>query len=74
MWLFLLLESLIKTYKEKEHFIDNHGHNVLRLFDKIETVFLLPQVKGSVIICNKHGIHKIRQKLLNNVRLRISRN
>ena len=32
-------------------------------------VFLSPQVKQIVIICNKHGIYKLAQELWNDLRL-----
>ena len=34
-------------------------------------IFLSPQVKGSVIISNKHGTYKLLHELLNYLRLRI---
>ena len=42
----------MKTEKEKEKFALNHVHNNLRLLI-IEQIFLLPQVKQSIIISNK---------------------
>ena len=29
------MEMLIKTLKAKENLTDNHGHNILRLFDTL---------------------------------------
>ena len=34
----------------------------------IEQIFLLPQVKQSMIISNKHGIHELIHKLQNDIR------
>ena len=38
------------------------------MFDEI---FVSPQVKGMVIISNKHGIHQLPHELPNDLRLRI---
>ena len=40
-------------------------------FLKVEQIFLLPQVKRSIIISNKHGIYKLPHELPNDFRLRI---
>ena len=37
-------------------------------------IFLLPQVKQSMIISNKHGVYKLPYKLPNDLKLRIFRN
>ena len=37
----------------------------------IEKIFLLPQVKRSMIISNKHGMYEMYHKLLNDLKLRI---
>ena len=37
----------------------------------IYEIFLLPQVKGCVIITYKHGIYELPHELLNDLRLRI---
>ena len=42
-----------KTLKAKENFADNHGHNILRLFDVLANSFSL-QVKQSAITSHKH--------------------
>ena len=34
-------------------------------------IFLSPQVKGSVIISNKHGIYELLQELQNDLALKI---
>ena len=36
--------------------------------------FLSPQVKRSVIISNKHGVHELPHELPDNLKLRISAN
>ena len=33
MWKFLTIKVVNKDIKAKENFADNHGHNILRLFD-----------------------------------------
>ena len=37
-------------------------------------ILLTPQMKGSVIIINKHGIYELPQELLNGLRLKDLRN
>ena len=51
----------------------NLGHNILRFFDTLMPliIFCSPQVKRSVIICNKHGIYELFHELPNKLRLRI---
>ena len=56
--------------KAKENFADSHGHNILR-FLLFYQVFLSLQVKGSVIISNKHDIYELRHKLPSELRLGI---
>ena len=53
--------------------IHNHVHNILRLFDVFQ-IFLSPQVKGSIVIINKHGIYELPHELPNDFRLRILQN
>ena len=66
------MELLIKTQKAKENFADNHGHNILRLFDTSPNfLFTTSDMKRSVIISNKHGIHELPHEFANNLRLRI---
>ena len=36
-----------------------------------EQIFFSPQVKGSMIISNEHGIHELPHELPNDLRLRI---
>ena len=48
----------------------NHGRNILRLFDTLQS-FFSPQVKRGVIISNKHSIYELPHELPNNSRLRI---
>ena len=61
---------LIKTWKAKQNFVDNHFHNILRLLD-VYQIFLSSQVKRCVIITYKHGINELPHKLPNDLRLRI---
>ena len=51
----------------------NLGHNILRFFDTLMPliIFCSPQVKRSVIICNKYGIYELFHELPNKLRLRI---
>ena len=57
--------------KKQKKVEDNHGHNVLRLFDVLANF-----VKGKriVIISNEHGIYELPHELPNGVQLRILRN
>ena len=50
--------------------IYNHLHNILM----VEQIFFAPQVKRSVIICNKHCIYGLSHKLPSDLRLRILEN
>ena len=43
---------IIKALKAKENFADNHGDNILRLFDVLPN-FFSPQVKQNVITSHK---------------------
>ena len=60
----------MKTKKAKENFTENHGLNILRLFDVLPNL-ASPQVKRSAIISNKHGIQELSHELLNDLRLSI---
>ena len=64
------MELLTKTWKAKENFADNHGHNILNPFD-VWINFPFTQVKRSVIISNEHGIYELPHGLTNYVRLKI---
>ena len=57
----------------QENFEENHGHNILRLFDVNQT-FVSPLGKQSVIISNKHGIYELSYELPNYLRLWIFEN
>ena len=37
----------------------NHEHNILRIFVTLPSFFSSQQVKRSLIISNKHGIHEL---------------
>ena len=52
------------------HFIHNHGHNILRLFDTLPN-FLFTTSETKRVISNKHGIYELPHELPNDLRLRI---
>ena len=54
----------------KENFADNHGHNILRLFDVLPN-FPLAKMRRSMIISNKHGIYELPHKSPKDLKLRI---
>ena len=56
--------------KSELKFVENHFHNIFRLFDVLPN-FLSPQVEQSAIISNKHVIYELPVKLPNDLRLRI---
>ena len=60
---------IIKTWKTKTNFGDNHFHNILRHDDLLRN-FPLPQVKRCPIITYKHGICKLSNDLPNDLRFR----
>ena len=47
--------------------IDNHFHNILRLFDVLPNLFS-PQVKRCAIITYKHGMYELPHELPNGLR------
>ena len=49
---------------------NNHGHNVLRLFDVLPN-FLSPQVKRRVIISYKDALYELPRELPNDLTFRI---
>ena len=51
------------------HYVYNHFHNILRLFD-VYRIFLSPQVKRCEIITYKHGIYELPHELPNDLRLK----
>ena len=59
---------IIKALKAKENFADNHGDNILRLFDVLPN-FFSPQVKRCAIIAYKHGTYELPNELPNDLRL-----
>ena len=63
------MELLIKT-KTKENFADNHGHNIMRLFDTLPN-FFSQQVERGLINSNKHGIYELPHELPNDLKLTI---
>ena len=44
---------------------NEHGHNILKLFDVLH-IFFSSQVKRSAIISNKHGIYELPHELSQN--------
>ena len=52
----------------------NKATTMFKIFSDIlidEQIFFSPQVKGSMIISNEHGIHELPHELPNDLRLRI---
>ena len=64
---------MIKTWKRKENFENNPGHNILRNFEMFDKIFLLTQVKEAVLISNKYDIYEVPHELLNDLSLTISK-
>ena len=64
-----MIEAVNKNIKAKEYFADNHGHNILKLFDTFP-FFFSPDVKQRVIISNKHGIYELPHELPHELTLR----
>ena len=60
---------IIKTWKTKTNFADNHFHNILGHYDLLRN-FPLSQVKRCPSITYKHGICELSNNLPNHLRFR----